>query len=313
MKININIEVSPSELIELQDVVHEGAREVVAKLTGKDMAHKILEHLEENPNQVAYHIPADHMETGTVIQGKPPQEPEAADIRPGDLVKVQWPDEWDMPDEWYATYGDTYRVEEIVPRPVAFVRPIGKETILPYIADVEWLSRVEPEPVADSEYRVGDLVELHWEGKKSDSPNVLYRITELHDNGTVSLRPNTFPSFEVFNISKEWISRPLRKVELRGDEEWITPDTADPQPTPPRPMRDPGTRIQTGDHVIVRPFTGYNEIFTVLAANNGRALLLGEIGEEETQELSNLLPVWPDSEGNYCFHRNDTAAEPPEE
>lgn len=29
--------------------------------------------------------------------------------------------------------------------------------------------------------------------------------------------------------------------------------------------------------------------------------------------LSNLLPVWPDSEGNYCFHRNDTAAEPPKE
>lgn len=78
MKINISIEVSPSELIGLQDVAHEGTRDVVTKLTGKDMAHKILEHLEEASNQVACHIPADHMETGTVIQGKPPREPETA-------------------------------------------------------------------------------------------------------------------------------------------------------------------------------------------------------------------------------------------
>lgn len=117
MKININIEVSPSELIELQDVAHEGIHDVVTKLSGKDMAHKILEHLEEASNQVACHIPADHTETGTV-----------------------------------------------------------------------------------------------------------------------SLRPNTFPSFEVVNISKEWISRPLRKVELRGDDEWITHNDADPQPTPFRPI-----------------------------------------------------------------------------
>lgn len=78
MKININIEVSPSELIELQDVVHESAREVVTKLSSEGIARKILEHLEETPNQMAYHIPADHMETGTVIQGKPPREPETA-------------------------------------------------------------------------------------------------------------------------------------------------------------------------------------------------------------------------------------------
>lgn len=101
MKININIEVSPSELIELQDVAHEGTRDVVTKLTGKDVARKILEHLEEVSNQEACHIPTDHMETGTVIQGKPPREPDVRDvIRPGDLVKVQWPDDWDMPDGW---------------------------------------------------------------------------------------------------------------------------------------------------------------------------------------------------------------------
>lgn len=79
MKININIEVSPSELIELQDVAHEGIHDVVTKLPGKDMAHKILEHLEEASNQMAYHIPTDHVETGTVIQGKSPREPETAD------------------------------------------------------------------------------------------------------------------------------------------------------------------------------------------------------------------------------------------
>lgn len=78
-------------------------------------------------------------------------------------------------------------------------------------------------------------------------------------------------------------------------------------------MRDPGARIQTGDHVIIRPFTGYNEIFTVLSANNEKAMLRGEIGEVEIQELSNLLPVWPDPEGSYCFHCNGTAVEPPKE
>lgn len=244
MKININIEVSPSELIELQDAIHESAREAVTKLSSEGIAHKVLEHLEEASNQEAYHIPADHMETGTVIQGKPTREPEAA----------------------------------------------------------------EPE------YRVGDLVELPWEKNGCGLSDRLFSITELCDDDTVSLREiNSFPVFTMTNIPKSWIRRPRIKVDLTGDEEWITPGTADPHPTPPRPMRDPGTRIQTGDHVIVQPFTGYNEIFTVLAANNGRALLLGEIGEEETQELSNLLPVWPDSEGNYCFHRNDTAAEPPEE
>ena len=235
MKINISIEGNPAELAELLKAT-QGERDVV---------QEALDYLEKKiSNQVAYHVPADHMETGTVIQGKPPHGIDST---------------------------------------------------------------------GEPEFHVGDLVELHWEGKKSDSPNVLYFITELHDNGTVSLRPNTFPSFEGVNISKEWISRPFRKVELRGDDEWIMPNADSPQPTPPRPMRDPSTRIQTGDHVIVQPFTGYNEIFTVLAANNGRALLLGEIGEEEIQELSNLLPVWPDSEGNYCFHRNDTAAEPPKE
>lgn len=105
MKININIEVSPSELIELQDVVHEGAREVVTKLSAEGMARKILEHLEEASNQEAYHVPADHMETGTVIQGKPPREPEAAAyIQPGDLVKCQWPD------ENFASRDEVYRV-----------------------------------------------------------------------------------------------------------------------------------------------------------------------------------------------------------
>lgn len=305
MKINISIESNPAELAELLKTT-QGERDVV---------QEALDYLEKKiSNQVTCHIPADHMETGTVIQGKPPQEPDVRDvIRPGDLVKVQWPDDWDMPDEWYATYGDTYRVEEIAPRPVAFVRPIGKETILPYIADVEWLSRVEPESAADSEYRVGDLVELHWEGKKSDSPNVLYRITELHDNGTVSLRPNTFPSFEVVNISKEWISRPLRKVELHGDDEWIVPDTDSPQPTPPRPMRDPNKRIQAGTQVMIQPFTGHNEIFTVMYAGDKQAIVRGENGEFNVVDLSELLRVWPDPESTYGVYCGAIAVEPPKE
>lgn len=185
--------------------------------------------------------------------------------------------------------------------------------LLPFVAEVGWLSRVEPEPVADSEYRVGDLVELHWEGKKSDSPNVLYRITELHDNGTVSLRPNTFPSFEVVNISKEWISRPLRKVELRGDDEWIVPDTDSPQPTPPRPMRSFDTKIQTGDIVIIQPFTGHNEIFVVLSANNEKALLHSENNEIKIVDLYKLLRVWPDPESVYGVYCGAIAVEPPKE
>ena len=178
---------------------------------------------------MAYRIPTDHVETGTVIQGKPLREPEAADIQPGDLVKVQWPDDWDMPDEWYATYGDTYRVEEIVPSPVAFVRPIGKETILPYIADIEWLSRVEPEP------------------------------------------------------------------------------------TPPRPMRSFDTRIQTGDIVIIQPFTGHNEIFVVLSANNEKALLHSENNEIKIVDLYKLLRVWPDPESVYGVYCGAIAVEPPKE
>lgn len=150
MKININIEVSPSELIELQDAIHESAREVVTKLSSEGIARKILEHLEETPNQMAYHIPADHMETGTVIQGKPTREPEAA----------------------------------------------------------------EPE------YRVGDLVELRWEGDGCDFSGRLFSITELHDDGMVSLRGfGPFSLFQVVNIPKSWISRPRIKVDLHGDEE----------------------------------------------------------------------------------------------
>lgn len=287
MKININIEVSPSELIELQDVAHEGTRDVVTKLSSEGIARKILEHLEE-------HAPV----TG---------------IQPGDLVKVQWPDDWDMPDGWDAVKDKTYRVEDLIPRTSAFVRPVGVDALLPFIAEVGWLSRVEPEPVADSEYRVGDLVELHWEGKKGDSPNVLYRITELHDNGTVSLRPNTFPSFEVVNISKEWISRPLRKVELRGDDEWIVPDTVSPQPTPPRPMRDPNKRIQAGTQVIIQPFTGRNEIFTVMYAGDKQAIVRGENGEFNVVDLSELLRVWPDPESVYGVYCGAIAVEPPKE
>lgn len=167
MKININIEVSPSELIELQDVVHESAREVVTKLSAEGMAHKILEHLEEASNQVACHIPADRMETGTVIQGKPTREPEAA----------------------------------------------------------------EPE------YRVGDLVELPWEKNGYGFSDRLFSITELCDDDTVSLREiDSFPVFTMTNIPKSWIRRPRIKVDLYGDDEWITHNDADPQPTPFRPI-----------------------------------------------------------------------------
>ena len=305
MKINISIKSNPAELAELLKVT-QGERDVV---------QEALDYLEKKiSNQVTCHIPADHMETGTVIQGKPTREPgAAADIQPGDLVKVQWPKDWNMPDEWNVVKDKTYRVEGLIPRTSAFVRPAGTDTLLPFIAEVGWLSRVEPEPAADSEYRVGDLVELHWEGKKSDSPNVLYRITELHDNGTVSLRPNTFPSFELFNISKEWISRPLRKVELRGDDEWIVPDTVSPQPTPPRPMRSFDTRIQTGDIVIIQPFTGHNEIFVVLSANNEKALLHSENNEIKIVDLYKLLRVWPDPESVYGVYCGAIAVEPPKE
>lgn len=305
MKINISIESNPAELAELLKVT-QGERDVV---------QEALDYLEKKiSNQVACHIPADRMETGTVIQGKPPREPEAAsDIQPGDLVKVQWPDDWDMPDGWDEVKDKTHRVEEVVPRAVAFVRPVGVDTLLPFIAEVGWLSRVEPEPAADPEYRVGDLVELHWEGKKSDSPNVLYFITELHDNGTVSLRPNTFPSFEVVNISKEWISRPLRKVELHGDDEWIMPNTDSPQPTPPRPMRDPGKRIQAGTQVIIQPFTGHNEIFTVMYAGDKQAIVRGKDSEFNVVDLSELLRVWPDPESVYGVCCGAIAVEPPEE
>lgn len=245
MKININIEVSPSELIELQDVVHESAREVAAKLSGKDIAHKILEHLEETPNQVACHIPADHMETGTVIQGKPPHGIDST---------------------------------------------------------------------GEPEFHVGDLVELRWEGDGCDFSGRLFSITELHDDGMVSLKGfGPFSLFQVVNIPKSWISRPRVKVDLHGDEEWITPDTADPQPTPPRPMRSFDTRIQTGDIVIIQPFTGHNEIFVVLSANNEKALLHSENNEIKIVDLYKLLRVWPDPESVYGVYCGAIAVEPPKE
>lgn len=245
MKININIEVSPSELIELQDVVHESAREVVTKLSSEGIARKILEHLEETPNQMAYHIPADHMETGTVIQGKPPREPEMA---------------------------------------------------------------TEPE------YRVGDLVELPWEKNGYGFSDRLFSITELCDDDTVSLREiNSFPVFTMTNIPKSWIRRPRIKVDLHGDEEWITPDTADPQPTPPRPMRDHGKRIQAGTQVIIQPFTGHNEIFTVMYAGDKQAIVRGENSEFNVVDLSELLRVWPDPESVYGVYCGAIAVEPPEE
>lgn len=245
MKININIEVSPSELIELQDVVHEGAPDVVTKLTSKDMAHKVLEHLKETSNQEAYHIPADHIETGTVIQGKPPHGIDST---------------------------------------------------------------------GEPEFHVGDLVELRWEGDGCDFSGRLFSITELHDDGMVSLKGfGPFSLFQVVNIPKSWISRPLRKVELCGDDEWIVPDTDSPQPTPPRPMRDPNKRIQAGTQVMIQPFTGHNEIFTVMYAGDKQAIVRGENGEFNVVDLSELLRVWPDPESTYGVYCGAIVVEPPKE
>lgn len=159
MKINISIESNPAELAELLKAT-QGERDVV---------QEALDYLEKKiSNQVTCHIPADHMETGTVIQGKPPREPEMA---------------------------------------------------------------TEPE------YRVGDLVELPWEKNGYGFSDRLFSITELCDDDTVSLREiDSFPVFTMTNIPKSWIRRPRIKVDLHGDDEWITHNDADPQPTPFRPI-----------------------------------------------------------------------------